>query len=63
MQDKKVHARTPPCPPLKEQFQDWKQGQGTRDTPLVPSGTVADIKSDRFAHVERWLPDLLDLLL
>ena len=35
-------ATTPPCPPLKEQSQDWQQGQGIRDTPLVPSGTVVD---------------------
>ena len=41
-QEKKRSRGTPPCPPLKEQFQDWQQGQGTRDTPLVPDGTVAD---------------------
>ena len=44
-QDKKGHAGTPPCPPLKEQSQDWQQGQGTGDTPLVPTGTVADLGS------------------
>ena len=42
---KKGHAVTPPCPPLKEQSQDYQQGQGIRDTPLVPGGTVADLMS------------------
>ena len=35
-------ARTPPCPPLKGQSQDWQQDHGIRETPLVPTGTVAD---------------------
>ena len=32
-----------PCPPLKEQIPGLATSQGIRDTPLVPSGTVADI--------------------
>ena len=38
---------TPPCPPSKQTIpgsQDWEPGQGIRDTPLVPGGTVADLK-------------------
>ncbi len=41
-QDEKGSCDKPPCPPLKEQSQDWEPGQGIRDTPLVLGGTVAD---------------------
>ena len=48
MQEKKGsrdRCDKPPCPPLKQQSQDWRlaTSTGIRDTPLVPSGTVADI--------------------
>ena len=39
LQERKGSRRKPPCPPLKGQSQDWQQGQGIRDTPLVPGGT------------------------
>ncbi len=48
----------PPFPPLKEQSQDWQPGQGIRDTPLVPGGTVADINNNSKVLTNQFKPIL-----
>ena len=58
MQEEKRSCGYPPCPPLKEQSQDCQQGQGIRDTPLVPGGTVADLRG---GDVEARDPRVRDL--